>query len=204
MKSIRNESGILHLPMALLTVIFVVTGLGLWGILHHWKDLAQTQLRLDRCTGETALDLKSKLQTIDSANKQMTALRLSEAAAPNPATIATIKLAVEAEALRQESARSDWALSRLSWAAQIGCSSRGDSSTPLPALSWTRDPPDALGSQPLRLEELPKSYRIQLTHLPRASAAEVSAGDPNDRTSWQISWHARWIPPQRIVGSGIY
>ena len=55
MKSIRNESGILHLPMALLTVIFVVTGLGLWGILHHWKNLAQTQLRLDRCTGETGL-----------------------------------------------------------------------------------------------------------------------------------------------------
>jgi hypothetical protein len=196
---IQDESGILHIPMALMTVLFFVTGLGLWGVLHHWKSLAQTQLRLDRCTGETALELKMKLQTIASANEQMKVLRVSEAAAVTPQATAAFQLAIEAEVLRQEKARADWSVNRMSWTAQSGCGGHGDSGFPLPDLSWTREPPDALGPQPLNLDELPKAFRIQLNHQPRASAAEVSSGNPYDRTSW----HARWIPPQKFFGASL-
>jgi hypothetical protein len=195
----NDEAGVLHIPMALVTVLFFVTGMGLWGLLHHWKSLAQTQLRLDRCTGETALELKMKLQTISSANEQMKVLRASEAASPSPQATAALQLAIEAEVLRQEKARADWAVDRMSWSAVGGCSSHGDSGSPLPDLSWTREPPDALGPQPLNLDELPKAFRIQLNHQPRASAAEVSSGNPYDRTSW----HCRWIPPQRFIGASL-
>jgi hypothetical protein len=194
-----NEDGILHIPMLMMTTIFVVTSLALWGILHHWKNLVDTQLRLDRCTGEVALNLKSKLQTIAAANRQITALRLTEAMNRDPRIDAVLQASIAAEALRQEGIRLDWKIHQVGWAGKMGCAERGDHSDPLPSLSWTRELPDELGQRPLNMNDFPSSYRIQVAHLPRASAAEVSLGDSNEETSW----HAEWAPPSRFLRPGL-
>lgn len=192
-----DNRGVLHVPLALLCLLMAVTGLGLWGILHHWKSLTQTQLRLDRCTGEPALDLKSKLQTIGSANQHIRELRITEAAAmiPNPPLAAALKVTIEEETLRQESLRVQWLMKQGKWVVQGGCGGHGDIMAPLPNLDWFREPPDQLGEQPLDMEMIPTSFTFAAYHSPRASAAEVFSGDDENESSW----FARWIAPQAVL-----
>lgn len=202
MKLVRNERGILHLPMALLSLLLVVTGLGLWGLLHHWKTLAQTQLRLDRCTGETALDLKRKLHSVASANQHIRELRIAEAAALllQPEVAEALRVAAIAEAAHQETVRAEWTAKELKWAMQNGCG-RGDISSLLPPMTWTRDLPDELGPQTIDLTEIQGPYRFEIRHFPRASAAEVYVeGDANALIKVP-KWRAHWVQPLGILGS---
>jgi hypothetical protein len=195
-----NERGVLHVPLGLLATLMVLTGLGVWGLLHHWKHLTQTQLRLDRCTGETALDLRSKLQGIASANRQMKELRAAEAAALlalQPEAANALQVLVEAESIRQETIRATWTVKRATWLIHRGCGSWGDISPPLPSVSWTREPPDYLGPVPLTQDSFSAYYRIEAQHQPRASAAEVFLGNENDETSW----HAHWVAPFGLLGA---
>jgi hypothetical protein len=176
-----NDQGVLHLPMAVFSMFAVLIGLSLWGLLHHWKDLMDTQIRLDRCTGEVALDLKSKIATVESANRQITFLRASieaaHAAAPvtwgaSETPIPALQAAIVLEVARQEFQRLSWIKRQVTWIAS-GCGAKGDIPIPLPFLSWERDPPDMIGEQSLDLDSLPKQYRIEAMHLPRKSAALV-------------------------------
>jgi hypothetical protein len=221
---ILDRKGVLHVPLALMTLLFVITGLSLWALLHHWKTLTQTQLRLDRCTGEAALDLKSKIQNINSANQQIKQFRIAEVAATiNPEAAEAIRVLISIEALRQESIRGEWMMKQVSWATTAGCDDFRDHSSPLPSLRWERDPPDALGQRPLHMEDFPHSFHFEIKHSPRASAAEVFQGGQDDSSSSQVkgqatglvsglvsnpisgsSWHARWIAPNRLFGASFY
>lgn len=203
--SIRDERGILHVPLALLTVVLLVAGLGIWALLHHWKNLTQTQLRLDRCTGETALELKSKLRKIGKANVRIKAERIAEAVAmvPLPEAAQAMKLVVIAEMAHQEEMRAEWIAKQAKWLLQKGCGAKGDFTLPLPSLKWEREPADELGPNALDLSELPRSFRIEARHSPRASAAEVYRGDKNDEPDDPTEWKARWIPPLGKLGTGL-
>jgi hypothetical protein len=195
-----DEQGVLHVPLAMFTTLAVLTGLGLWGLLHHWKYLTRTQLRLDQCTGETALELKTKLTEISSANDRIKELRIAEAATTlSPEASAGLRALVEAEALRQEELRASWIVRQGTWSLRSGCGSPGDQTAPLPGLSWHRVVPDTLGEKPLRLEELPSSFHFELKHSPRGSAAEVFRGG-----SHESNWYARWIAPRELFRPSIY
>jgi len=205
MKIHLNEKGVLHLPLALLAVVLVLTGLALWGLLHRWKSLTQTQLRLDHCTGGAALELKSKLLKISSINAQMERFRDLEAAATlEPSAQEALFVAVNAEAARQDAIRMEWTLKRARWltSAMSGstCGARGDTALPLPVLDWARGVPDELGAVPLRLEELPASFHFEVRHSPRASAAEVyRRGDPDGNL-----YYAHWVEPRQMFRPSIY
>lgn len=200
-----DEQGIFHLPLLLSSLIIATTGLALWGMLHHWKGLAQTQLRLDRCTGEAALELKGKLERIRETNTQMIGLRTAEMAAPLPPAKAALQAAVDAAAFYQEALRTQWTLKQSRWLLTSGCESSGDRSAPLPTLSWTRKPPDSLGAFPLDMNGLPRSFYFAAMHPPRSSAAEVFSGGTFGGENDPISnpWHARWIAPHGLFRPGI-
>lgn len=204
MRVIQNERGVLHVPMALLSLILVITGLGLWGLVHHWKTLAATQLRIDRCTGETALDLKYKLSSIVSANQHIQELRIAEAAALllQPDVAEALQVAAYAEFTRQEAIRTEWSVKELKWTAQNGCG-KGDISSLLPPITWKRGPSDELGPQPIDVADLKHSYRFEIVHRPRASAAEVIPEGEKNGILKTPKWRARWVQPLGIIGTSI-
>lgn len=188
----------LHVPMALLLVIISLSALGLWGILRHWRYLAELQLRLDRCVGGVALALKADARTIRLSNREMMAIRAALSVAVEPASRTALQTALLAEAARQEWVRLRWNARRLSWLARLGCATgRGDRPVPLAEFPWTRDPPDALGSRPLRLTLEPLELRVQLGHFPRHAAAELR-GESSEMAYEKV----RWVPPRRTFGTG--
>jgi hypothetical protein len=203
-----NNRGVMHLPLLVFSMFAVLIGLSLWGLLHHWKDLMDTQLRLDHCTGEVALDLKSKIATVESANRQIKIIRGSievamatavPTAGATAETIPELQAALTAEVARQEFQRLSWIEKRVTWVAS-GCGTKGDLGIPLPSLSWERDPPDTIGEQALNLDLLPDHYRVEAIHLPRKSAAVIER--TKNATLLQASnWRARWAPPRGFLGA---
>jgi hypothetical protein len=200
-----DNKGVMHIPLLVFSTFAVIIGLSLWGLLHHWKGLMDTQLRLDHCSGEVALDLKSKMTTVESANQQITAIRgLIVAAMASEVGIAgvpALQAALQLEVARQEFQRISWMKKQVDWTTS-GCGEKGDLGIPLPSLSWERDPPDEIGEQALDLDEFPDRFQIEVMHLPRKSAAVV------ERTSHASllqasNWLARWAPPRGFLGASL-
>lgn len=196
-----NDRGVLHAPLALLSCILILTSLGLWSLLHHWKGLMEIQLHLDHCTGKTAMDLKNKLEEIQRANEHILKLRAAEAAAliAAPETVPALKALVVAEAIRQESLRGLWALKQTEWTLGAGCGERGDFTLPLTSLNWVRSPEDGLGPQAISMSQLPQTFLFQALHSSRAAAAEVFTGGHENATFVSQSWHARWVSPAGFI-----
>ena len=205
-----DNKGVMHIPLLVFSTFAVIIGLSLWGLLHHWKDLMDTQLRLDHCTGEVALDLKSKITTVESANRQIKVLRAAIEAAmaaevptygASSTAIPVLQASLQVEVARQEFQRISWIKKRVEWVAS-GCGEKDDFGLPLPSLSWERDPPDTVGEQAIDMEQLSDRFQIEVVHLPRKSAAVV------ERTSHASllqasNWHARWAPPRGFLGASL-
>src|SRR4051812_19040280 len=107
MGSMRTRGQVM-LPMALALAVLALASFGVWGVLRHWRHLVETQLRLDRCVGETALRLRDTVRRVESSNREMRILRESIAAALltlNTEAIPPLRLALEAELSRQELGR---------------------------------------------------------------------------------------------------
>jgi hypothetical protein len=205
-----GNKGVMHIPLLVFSTFGVIIGLSLWGLLHHWKDLMDTQLRLDHCTGEVALNFKSKVTTVESANQQIKVLRAAIEAAiaaevltdgASAAGIPALRASLQVEVARQEFQRITWTKKRIEWVAS-GCGEKGDVGIPLPSLTWQRDPPDTVGEQAIDLEELPDRFQIEAMHLPRKSAAVVER--TSHATLLQASnWHAHWAPPRGFLGASL-
>lgn len=205
-----SERGALTLPMTLMLSVVMVASVGLLSLMFRWRSLAAHQLRLDRCVGSVAIDLRDSLLTIQRINREITGLRASLAVATiAPPVRATLQATLEAEVVRQELERGRWGARRIKWLARRGCDGEGDIPFLLPEQPWTRDPPDFLGPRPLRWTgDLQAVFRIELHHSPRHSAAEVSAagtdsaagsvggivGGSFDTRNWKASW--------AVVGTG--
>ena len=156
-RTLKNSDGVVHMPLLVFSVFALIIGLSLWGLLHHWKEIMDTQMRLDHRTGETALDLKSKLSTIESANRQIkvirTAIRAAQAAealtdGASGLGIAGLQATLKAEVARQEFQRLSWIKKQVEWV-ESGCGAKKDFGFPLPSLRWERDPPDDIGEKAL-------------------------------------------------------
>lgn len=199
---IRDERGVLQIPLMIAMGIIAITGLMTWGILRLWRHHAETQLRLDQCVGHTALELKERLKSIDSSNLIIKGLREAIAAAQaslHPELIPPLQEALEGEVFEQEAVQAKWDFAQASWIARRGCDGKsGDLGIPLPSMQWMRPPPDLLGQRPLVWTgSHPADLRIQLIHLPRAAAARVS-----ERTDTKGDWHAKWTVPFSLSKPG--
>jgi hypothetical protein len=189
----KDHRGFLQVPLAMIMGIAVITGLSLWALLHQWKGLVDTQLRLDKCTGEIALNLKSDLGKIKETNIAILALRASIAAAmavPGAQeTVPPLQASLHLVYASQEALRVKWDLKAIQWTMTGGCGIGKDIALPFTPLSWDRPPPDTLGENQIDLESIPDEFRFEAYHLPRKSAATVERNEEND------DWKAHWSQP---------
>jgi hypothetical protein len=176
----NNRQGFLHVSLALVMGIAVVTGFSLWVLLHQWKGLVDTQLRLDKCAGQIALDMKSDLGKLESTNEAILPLRASIATAmATPGaqeTVPPLQVALHLIYMAQE----------VQWVATGGCGLGKDIALPLTPLSWERPPPDALGENQIDLESIPDEFRFEVYHLPRKAAAVVERNEEDE--NWKAHW----------------
>jgi hypothetical protein len=222
MKSIKLESthitlldqgGALHVVMMIALMELAGAGFGVWGLLRHWRGLTETQLRLDRCVGKSALELKHTLVQIEEGNTTIRVLRAAVAVATPLGHGAEPRALLEVAVRGQDLLLVRWQARRAEWLARRGCGEGRDLPYPLPSMSWVRPPEDLIGPQALSWEPgVPRSLRVQLVHLPRAAAARVEAqplaGDAkvigklgfNGKTNWKASWA---VPKLGAVGAGI-
>lgn len=201
MRHAGNERGALQITLLIALLILGSAGLSTWGVLRHWRKITELQLRLDRCTGEAALALKSLMQDLMTGNSRISALRQSiQAARGFPPSLPPLVAALGLEVANQERIRAGWEIRKAAWLGGVSCKGKGDLPQPLPALRWFREPPDSLGPRPLSWAgPMPEEFRIELGHSPRHSAAVVTRKGILNVTS---QWQARWTAPRGLLGPG--
>src|SRR5690348_13171722 len=76
-KRLRSNAsrGILQIPLLLAILLFSGIGMGVSGYLKQWRILVEHQLRLNRCVGEGALQLRKTLQSLQDSNEVIRELR---------------------------------------------------------------------------------------------------------------------------------
>ena len=170
---LSDESGVLVMPLGLALVFLGLMALGTLGLMRNWRKLTEVQLRLDRCVGKVAMELRNEQNSIESANRRMEMLRVAiPPAAIYPAVAAALQRALELQALLEEVTLRRWQARRIAWMLERGCDHSRDFPRPLPAMPWIHDPPDPVGARPLRWPpDARLEFRIQLNHSPRHAAA---------------------------------
>ena len=189
-----TSRGSLHFPMVLVLTVLLVGGLGFWGVLRKWRWNVEIQLRLNRCVGETAQELRDNLEQVDLGNQTIRALRVSVRVAQGTGQIELVPPLLEAMQVAvtaQDLILASWRSRRILWAARGGCGRRGDWAPPLPDLNLSRGIPDLAGPQIVEWSGgNPNEFRIQAHHQPRAAAARVEAKRSSrfGPVAWKISW----------------
>src|SRR4051812_35545256 len=106
---VRNEQGVLHLPMAAAAVPLALAGMLLFGLMGRIRRNAETQLRLDRCVASEAIRLQGLANRIELDNAAISTIRRTMAAAAlNPASLSAAQAALAAVVARQELALAEW------------------------------------------------------------------------------------------------
>jgi hypothetical protein len=191
-----SESGALSVPLALLLSATLAFGIGGWSLLHRWRVLAEVQLRLDRCTGQAAQDLKRAFERVQRLNQAIRAARATLAAGILvPEAAAAAREALQAAYAAQELVMAAWRAKQGYWLLRRGCGKSGDIASPLPSLPWTRDLPDVLGPKPVRWSGSSSTFLIQAANGPRRAAAKVlpTEGELDEETEprrWSLEWSA--------------
>jgi hypothetical protein len=181
----------------LLLTCCLLFGMGVWGLFHHWGTLAQTQLKLDRCAGKAAQDLKRALERTQKLNQAIRIARKSMAVGVlAPEAIAPIKTGLQAAYVAQEAVLVSWRVRQAVWMAH-GCSGTQGFQKPLPSMPFSREPPDPIGPRPLRWSGDGDGFKIQADHRPRHSAASVKGENPNEDGPHQ--WSLEWTEPDARV-----
>ena len=201
-----GDHGSLSIPMLLGLLALSAFLFGNYFLVRDLRLQVERQLRLDRCTGEAALALKSRLMKIESSIPRFRALKLAVIAATAlPETLPVAKAALRAEYLWQESTRLGWETARTGWLIRPACGETGGAFSirfPYPAFPWIRDPEDAIGPGELRLsmasktaetfEESSEKFRLEVQARARSSAAVVEKKKSGNIDS---NWKARWAVP---------
>lgn len=194
--SLHDSKGSLQLPLALALIAITAGAMGSCRLLHRWRALVELQLRLDRCVGQAALELKDTLEKITSTNQKIRVLRASILASGGvPGAIPPLQAALISAAQYQDTKRTSWEMQRVLWLSRQKCGNPLDIPIPLPALQWTRDPPDAVGPQPLRWNGLPPElFHLEIGHSPRHAAAHLYP--KGEYIDFSTHWHAEWAAPR--------
>lgn len=208
-----DSRGALSLPLALMLMSTTFAAFGTWGLMHHWNNLTALQLRLDRCVGEAALDLRATLKRIEFENVSLRALRAAQALADIEAPGSLVpEITALAEAQDAEIFR--WKARQAAWMLAHGCDGQPDLPSPLPSMGWDpRLPPDTDGPQALVWSGSEKRLVFQLNHPPRAAAAVVQARRDQGlavvaegvlgATNWKASWTVPGVFGARSVRTNV-
>ncbi len=183
--------GSFHLPLCWFVFTFVMVGFGVLGFLRNWRKLVETQLRLNQCVGEVALELRETLNLLGDSNQKINSLRLAiPAARIQPYLLTSLEVALAQIVASQEVLLFRWEIQKRKWFSLQGCGYPGDWAIPLPELSLRRNPPDSIGSQPLQwLGEEPSEFYLQIVHRSRGAAAQVERGSLDKKNKkWSATW----------------
>ncbi len=189
----RDETGALHLPLALTFMILSVAALALIGIMRQWRNLTDTQLRLDECVRKASLELRDRNRFVESSNTRMKAIRtlIAGSTVIAPEALAALRTALQVEFLRREALLRTWQVKQMTWLARRGCDGKQDFPLPLPSLSWVEEPPDTIGPKPLIWPpEVRKEHTVFLRRGPRRSIARIFVKESGQ--SYRGVWHAEW------------
>jgi hypothetical protein len=186
--------------------------LGLLGLALKKRRQIELQYALDRCVGQTALQLQRWMQELENLNLALLVARAG-ASVPIPPVAAASRVAVFASAGTQQWILLRWTTKQVQWLARGGC---GDADwalpTPLPSHGLYRPPPDGLGPRPLQLRKSQTPTRIspsdreeislgkvRLTKLPKISTAEIWIRPQERNTLLEAvlpsHWKTRWTGP---------
>jgi hypothetical protein len=194
----RNSQGSVHILMTGIVLVFVFGGLGTLGVLRLWRHTVETQLRLNQCLGRSAQQFRDHLNGLLDENQEIRNLRKAiEAAEIEPWLIPPLRVLLEAVVLRQEITLVRWQVRCREWLVFQGCDpTHRDVAGPLPEFNFFRGPSDSIGAQPLRwMGVMPRSFRFQLKHAPRAAAATVQAEELYAVAEEPEKWIAVWATP---------
>lgn len=188
-----NCQGAVSILLALILSLFAMSNIGIFLYLARWHFQSKTQLRLDRCVAKTALNLRAKLNEIETLNLEMKAVRASIASIPVPGAQESLRATLYALFLRQEWLTRTWDLERARWIGQRGCDQKNDVPWPLPRMPFTRPLPDSLGPKPVDNDSSspdPVQLKIRLLHPPMGTGAEAFQEQKSNgfKINWQVQW----------------
>ena len=154
----------------------------------------ETQLRLNRCVGLSALALRRHLNLIENTNHAIHATRIAIRAAEVSlqfGAVPALRQAISVIVTAQEGSLAAWKVRQAVWLAREGCGKWGDLPAPLPDLQFRRGVPDDAGLQPLEwVGEKPHEFKIQVYHRPRVAVAKVEVEARS--ALLPDAWHAEW------------
>jgi hypothetical protein len=145
-RPIKNHSGQLMLPLALLLGLMATAAIGLLSLQESWRRRVQAQLQLDRCAAELALSLRKiqrSLETTNTAIQVARASKVAASAAGQGQIVATADASIKLLIATQQLQLAQW------MALQIGKGSRAGCLTAPRPLAWIRPSPDPVGPRPL-------------------------------------------------------
>ena len=187
-----NEKGALSVLALAFVLIFAGMGFGIWGYLRHWRHLVQLQFRLDRCVGETALNLVSTMDRVEMLNSLIKTTRAAIAGCTFfcQSVIPILLNVQKATVVGQDLSVNLWNSKAIPWLIKQGCDNQRDRAGEFPKLDYTRDLPDELGLGVLsRSPGALREFHIQVSHSPRHAAAVVKREDSGGQE------RARWTSP---------
>jgi hypothetical protein len=184
-----SNSGFLAVPLGLALASAAIFAFASWMMMRQWRSQVETQFRLDRCVARQARSFSKTLRDLERDDKRIKLIRLALISSPLAGPFAgqtaeVLKVLLQATAIRQNIAITVWNTKRATWIVRRGCDGKRDIPFPLPAIPAQRPPDDLLGPQALNWEEQ-ETYRIELYHRPRRSAAMIETGEKHDyRAHW--------------------
>ncbi|MEN9723915.1 MAG: hypothetical protein RJB38_1901 [Pseudomonadota bacterium] len=204
--SLRPQpSGLLILPLALALGLAVMAAIGFFVISQRWTHQVAIQLRLDHCTGSSAVTFRNHLNSLEEKNRKIRALRLGVAAAEasaNPALAESLRTTISILAKSQDLERGQWKKRQLEWWTASQCQTDSWRRSPLPEAKAHRAPPDPLGENPLDIHwPDPPHWRIRLTHQNRISESYVYRNRKTPTSEWTASWRAE--TPAALSGASL-
>jgi hypothetical protein len=203
-KNRRGSRGSVQLIFTVVALVMAIGGFGVWGIFRNWRFQVEHQLRLNRCVGGVAHELRDTLNKIDSMNEQIRQLRSAILVAQvQPESIPLLQTALEAVVKAQDLLLLHWRGKQAQWVALSGCKNRRDYFLPLPNLKYVRALADHLGPRQLIwLEGEPRMLFIHVSHKNRHAAARIEKDDDGKKTLTH-RWKTYWTAPQRPGRTGV-
>jgi hypothetical protein len=190
---LKNPSGSLHIPLALLTLMICSSVLTFILLMNEHKNKVQLQLNLDRCIGALALDFKRKNIKIENTNLEMKTLRASLVAGNlTPVTAAAIRASIVALSIYELGLIAEWNFKRISGNLSLNCPRQG-TLLPLPELPWSVEAPDSDGPKPLaRKQDYGLGYRFQIWTGGLKSGAKVYSEESENTGGLSNAWKSKW------------
>ncbi|MGK5089356.1 hypothetical protein WDW86_17535 [Bdellovibrionota bacterium FG-2] len=199
---IRNSKGVMHVPMALAVTALMFLAFGVWGALRTHRLRVETQLRMDRCVKQKAIELRDLLGLIAKTNDMIWTLRMGKVPLTAIGFGDMDELGMQGLVIYQDLLTAAWEFERKKWWLSRGCDRSGDKAVDLPELKTWRDQDDLLGPQKLQWQgPWPEEFYIELRHAHVRSTVRVFQREAEYDEDDPANWRAEWSTAKKVESS---